>query len=630
MLHGEKKTMPRGVVFGVIVFFLFVLCGLSHSAGQDNAQRVLPLTGKGTRGNRIQVEIVNAGSMRPLRHEGRMLHRLLGDVVLRHDQAYMRCDSAHVDQVYNTFNAYGHVRIESEEIIIKGDSLYYEGNEGTGRIVGRRVILHDTVENARLYSNQLFFDTQRHNAHYLTWGLILMKQGELRSRRGYYDWESKVASVSHAVSYRGDSIEAYGDSLQYQQQYERLYFYGPTRLYKDTRMGYGGKGWYDERTDQLEISRDAYVSNGSYRLLSDWLYVDDRDKSIDAKGHVLMEDSVGMNRIYTPRLRYWDRADSGRTEGATLLLSLDTIYSNTPGHGLTPLGDSNTTTQWYRLDTTMMFSHYMIVWNTPYTYLDSVDGHVVEQMDTLLQVKTFGEVKVHRNDIQMIADTLYYHGVDSTISLLRTPFPLFWTEDLQAQAQKIVGFMGKETLDSAHLIERVIVGNPDKDTGKYNQLGGGYMRAYFQDGHIEKVHMREDTQLIFFIRDSIDLIGVNRVESPRLQITFEDGSIAGVTFYEKPRSLILPLLDAQKEDKWLFGFSWHYTLRPQYRELLIPTWLKSFDLHSDVRKQVAKYRAVEGLRLVEMARQTASSELDTLAQEEEDDTYIEEPIKRTK
>ena len=70
----------------------------------------------------VEVEILNAHEMRPRRVGSTTVFRLLGEVRLRHGEAVMVCDSAHVDQAANTFDAFGHVRIRSKDLRISGDT----------------------------------------------------------------------------------------------------------------------------------------------------------------------------------------------------------------------------------------------------------------------------------------------------------------------------------------------------------------------------------------------------------------------------------------------------------------------------------------------------------------------------
>ena len=64
---------------------------------------------------------------------------LVGNVVLRHDDVFLYCDSAHMNQQTNSFKAFGHVKIE------QGDSLWSIAEE----------YCTDAYEDTREYVDEL-------------------------------------------------------------------------------------------------------------------------------------------------------------------------------------------------------------------------------------------------------------------------------------------------------------------------------------------------------------------------------------------------------------------------------------------------------------------------------------------
>lgn len=78
---------------------------------------------------RRQVIIDHAGEMRNLKKDGREVRRLIGDVIMRHEDITMKCDSAYEYVGENRFDAYGRVVIVQEDSRLYGDSLHYDGNK---------------------------------------------------------------------------------------------------------------------------------------------------------------------------------------------------------------------------------------------------------------------------------------------------------------------------------------------------------------------------------------------------------------------------------------------------------------------------------------------------------------------
>ena len=60
---------------------------------------------------------------------------LVGNVVLRHDDVFLYCDSAHMNQQTNSFKAFGHVKIEQgDSLEIYSKRLNYDGNTKIGHL----------------------------------------------------------------------------------------------------------------------------------------------------------------------------------------------------------------------------------------------------------------------------------------------------------------------------------------------------------------------------------------------------------------------------------------------------------------------------------------------------------------
>lgn len=600
----------------------------------------------------VEVRIVQAEEMRPMAQGGATVFRLLRNVVLQHDSAIMRCDSAHVDQQANTFDAYGHVRIRSQELRIQGETLYYDGNTGKGRIVGSPVVLRDTVQKSTLWSDELFFNTRENTAEYHVWGRIRSGKNVMESSRGHYASRGKIATVWRAVTFRGEKVDAYTDSLIYHQLTERAYFWGPTRLYETHRMAYGLQGWYDQRNDELEIQREVMADDGAQRIFADWFYGNKRKAFVEAKGRVVLEDSLSRNRLYTQHLRYWHDTQLAiadewpmvfalDTSGAvhdTLTLRADTLRTWREVRRVAQVdtteliaglraNDSTSTTDGHRAARTRSrgemplpngargavssMSPEELANNSPSTANDrtstqhrqgaqGLEG--TERRDTLWRndtvhfAKGIGRVRAYKRNAQLIADTAYFSGVDSTVTLSRAPFPYLWSDSSQASAQTIVAYVGKNKLDSVHLNARAIVAMR-QDSVHFDQVGAEQIRSHFHQGALRVVHAAGDARMVYYMVDGNEMVGINRVECPDFRALVENNQPYEVTFYHSPKSSMLPLRETSIEDRQLYGFEWREDLRPQGRGDVVPTWLTDFDYYVPVRERALGYRKIERVTL---------------------------------
>ncbi len=498
----------------------------------------------------IDVQIKHAQSMRPLTQGEVTIHRLLGDVVLAHDSAVMFCDSAYVYPESNSFDAFGRVRIRNGSMRIRGDEMHYDGDTGQGAMAGKEVVLHDTIKEATLYSDRLFFDTQTNQAWYTTWGHLYTADSDLKSTRGYYYSDSHTAVVSVGVEFHSQEIDALSDSLLYDRIEERCYFWGRTFVYHEEGVAMGDEGWFDRVSGQGEFRRNVALDHGSERIFADWLYLDREMKFADAKGHVVMEDSLGYNRLYSQRVRYWNDPRRGLADEAPMLWSVDTASE--------------------ARDTLMVRANQFVAWQAPRT-------HPTGELDTITYARAEGDVRLFRRDMQLVADSLYYNGLDSTAKAWREPYPYLWNEDSQVSSRFITAYLS-EDLDSVHFEERVLIASQDEGE-HYNQIAGQNMWVYFRDSDVHKVDIRGDGDVIFFMYDKAELIGVNRIKSPHFTIAVQDRKPQQIVFYESPHSRILPIRDAVKEDMRMYGFEWKADLRPQGPGDILPAWLSDLDFY---------------------------------------------------
>lgn len=505
----------------------------------------------------IDIRIVYAKSMRPLQRGDTTIHRLLGEVALAHDSAVMFCDSAYVFPETNTFDAFGRVRIKNGAMRIRGDEMHYDGDTGKGRMLGQRVVLIDSAQDAKLYSDQLFFDTQTNEAWYTTWGHLYSGESDLKSSRGYYYSDTHVAVVAGNVVFHSDEVDALADSLQYNRREERCYFWKRATVFQKESTAISQEGWFDRVSGLGEFRGEVDMDRGSERLFADWIYVDREMKFIDAQGHVAMEDSLGYNRIYSQRVRYWNDPRRGIADNEPMLWTLDTTSAQT--------------------DTLYMRANQFVGWQVP---RDTVGI----KPDTLTFGRAEGAVRLFRNDLQLIADTVYYNGTDSTVLAWRKPYPYLWGNESQVSAKLITGYLSQQ-IDSLHFQDKVIVAS-QVDSLHFNQMSGRDMWAYFSNSEVYRIDVKGDGDVIFYMDDDGQLIGINRIKSPHFVVHVKNREPKKVVFYQNPHSNMLPIQDATVEDQKIFGFEWREDLRPIAPKDIIPSWLNDIDFYRARKKEL--------------------------------------------
>ena len=517
----------------------------------------------------VDVSIKRARSMKPLQVGAQTVHRLLGDVLLEHDGAQMRCDSAYLFQESNTFRAYGHVLILSKGLRIVGDSLHYEGDLGTGRIFGKNVELRDTVQNYTLWSDILDYDTRANSVRFSTWGRMRSEKNEIESLCGEYLANQSLSILSGEVRFQGEELRSYSDTLEYNSNAGMLYLWGNIRMYRMDQVGLSNKGWYNLNSKESELRGNVAFRDKGEHFFANTLFINGEKRTLEATGQVLLEDSVRQDRMYSEHLFYWSEPRRVLSDRSPMLYRVDSVGIKTD-------------TLYLRAECFEVKSEAL---------LRVKNGEQVQ--DTVYHIWALNKVRSYRNDFQIACDTLYFNGRDSIFTLHGSPYPYLWNDKSQISAEHITGYLSNNVVDSMYFLDKVFVGIEDQDS-YYNQMTGLEMRAYLAENKLRLVFMDGEGDVIFFMRDEGELVGVNRIKSAQYKIAFTDNEASEATFYAATESVMLPFSETQQEDRELYGFQWRADLKPKSKVDIIPSWLHDLNFHATLRTRIDACYVEEG------------------------------------
>ena len=168
-----------------LVRFLFLVTFLSACLGsyaQTQAKK---------KEKPAEIELIHADKFTVDKNTPKGASKLVGNVELRHQEAFMFCDSAYLHD-NNSLDAFGNVKIEEgDSLIMTGDSLFYDGNLKLARVRGRV-----RIDDKASILTTPFLDYYRETsmAHYYGGGVIDSEKEKthLISKIGYYYSESKL------------------------------------------------------------------------------------------------------------------------------------------------------------------------------------------------------------------------------------------------------------------------------------------------------------------------------------------------------------------------------------------------------------------------------------------------------
>lgn len=468
-----------------------------------------------------KIEIISAKSMEYDEKIGNRAMRLIGDVVLKHDDAYMYCDSGYLYRETNSFKAFDNVRIvQGDSLLLTGSTLDYFGDNKLAEMRDSVVLKH---YNSYLETDSLNYDRNKNVGYYFGWGEIFDVENHLVSKRGYYYTNDKDYVAVDSVILVNPQYKMYSDTLKYNTETEIAFFFGPTNIISDSNFIYCENGFYDTRKDISAFSENAYLINGEQTLKGDSLFYDRNKRMGEAFINVSVIDTV-ENLI---------------AQGNYAL------YFEAPQHAM--LIDSVLVT--YVTDEDSIFMNA----DTVLIDIDTADNKLI---------RAYKHVQVFKLDAQARCDSLVYNSADSISEMFGNP--IIWAEGNQLTSEKMeLHFVDGK---AHHILMKgyAFIVTPE-DTVHYSQVKGRKLIAYFRENDIYKIDIFNDSQTLYYVRDeeTEDLIGLNKVICNDMVVYRNDKKVEKIMFYDKPDGNLTPMEQISPENSFLKDFRWLDEYRPK-------------------------------------------------------------------
>lgn len=471
-----------------------------------------------------RVKIIKADQLRFERRSGQDIRRLIGDVVLEHDGVLMYCDSAHMQEASNSFEAFSRVRINSgDTLFLYGNYLRYNGNTRIAEIFYNVRLVDD---NLVLTTEQLNYNRNTGIAYYERDGKITDPDNTLTSRSGYYMTEEKRSHFRKDVVLVNPDYVMRSDTLVYHTETQVSMFFGPTTIEAEETFIYCENGWYDTKNDNARFSRNAYIVSGEHNISGDSLYYERPNESARAFNNVVIVDTAqnvvlrGNYGEYYKFLGYTFMTDKPE---AIFISDADSLFF----------------------------------------HADTIRA-VFTQDQEIETVKAYYKVRYFREDLQGACDSLIYKMSDSLIVMYRNP--VIWTGENQLTADSIHIRTDGEAVKYMTLFNSAFMVNRS-DSLQFNQVKGRNMTGYFNDGRLDYIVVTGNAQTIYYVKEEDgNLIGINQAEASRMRIELEENKIRRIYYFESPGGTMFPEKELTATQRNLQGFNWLDLIRPKSRE----------------------------------------------------------------
>ena len=499
------------------IFCLFFICFSAFGLIQQNPQK----KSSSKTPEKITLEYADTLSFR--KAVNAEVHVAHGNVVFKHDSAYLYCDSAYLYNYSNILEAFSNVRMEQgDSIFIYGDYLIYEGNKNLAKM---RYNVRMENGDVTLFTDSLNYDRNVNIGYYLSGGMIVDSLNELTSVYGQYSPDTKLAHFKKNVKLVNPQFVLTSDTLKYATETKIATILGPSIIESDSGVIYSKLGWYNTLNDESMLYKRSLVYNKekTQSITADSLFYNRKNRFCEAFGNMFLNDTV-QKVILTGNYGYYD-------EIKNFAFATDSAQM---------MNYSQTDTLYLHADTLMM-----------------------QTIGKEREMKAFHSVRIFKTDMQGVCDSLQFNTKDSTLRMYKEP--VLWNTVYQMTGDTIVMFFNDSTIDRTHVINYAF-STEKVDSTYYNQLKGKNMKIYFTEGEVRLVDVSGNVETIYYLLENDgSFIGLNKTESSYLTMQIKDRKPERTVWKPASKGETIPLPDLTPEIKFLKGFIDFEYLRPTDR-----------------------------------------------------------------
>lgn len=459
---------------------------------------------------------------------------LRGNVRFRHENALLYCDSAYFNDLENSFDAFGKIKmVQGDTLFIYGDYLNYNGNTKLARL---REHVKMVNRNTILTTDSMNYDRGANLAYYYTGGKIVDGVNVLTSTWGQYSPTTRQALFKQDVKMTNPDFKMTTDTLKYNTKTAIADIVSDSHIrYKEETNIYSKKGWYDTSKERMMLlNRSLVEQNDGKTLVGDTIFYDKKAKYSEAFSKVELNDPKQKNSLYGNFVSYNENKKYGLATDSALFID------------------------WSNKDSLFLSA------DTLFNFKDS----------TYDVIKAHKNVRFFRNDLQGMCDSLLYSSRDSIMHL--DALPVIWSDNNQMKGEKITAYTKNQKVEKVLIEQAAIV--IQKDTlDYYNQLSGKEIIAYVDSGQLKKVNVNGNAETIYFPKDekTKESIGVNKTISSYVTVYMKDKKVQRIVLTTASSGSMYPLADMSENDIYLSNFYWYEKERPEKMEDVFQKYVRT-------------------------------------------------------
>ncbi|MBR5856986.1 MAG: hypothetical protein IKY70_06915 [Bacteroidales bacterium] len=571
------------------------------------------------------VRLVEARSANIEEINGVSYRKVIGNARFLHNNTYLLCDTAYWNVNENVIKAIGNVQVIQENTFLTSDKIDYIIDENLAKFRGTLVELYDKEGNV-LRTNYLDYNTRDSIGTFFNGGVMRGSAGNIiESNEGWYFAYEKLFSFEDNVQMFTDSVFIKTNKLEYSTVDNKAFFGKGTTAWQEDNMLTTNNGEFDRQNNIFHFKKDSYILTKKQELWADTLFYFRNTGNADLYGNIQILDTEQSAYAFADRATFSQTpfevtltkepsvAMYGVENGVrdTLFLAADTlkyyhirfcdIDSSVVEQAKSRVELSNTDpmiaieseSQQKRVDK-KQFSNFItpkknrtdsletssdlsgITSDSLVVLKDSLvagadslslgrDSLEIKQLDTtaVAFIDAWHNVKVFRNDLQALCDSLVYTGLDSMARMYVNP--VMWSElRHQFTSDSMQLIIKNNTLSKANLLSNAFIASQE-DTLHYNQIKGTEMVAYFRDSDLYRFDALGGASMIFYLREDSLVTMMNQKEGKIISARLKNREIERIKYIESLKNDAYPVFNLPIENQRLKGFNWRGDERPSNR-----------------------------------------------------------------
>jgi lipopolysaccharide export system protein LptA len=466
---------------------------------------------------------------------------LSGKVRMNHDGAIITCNKAYFFQKENYLKAFGEVQIvQGDTLYLNSDYAEYNGNIKQAFATGNPVLRSPDMN---LKTDTINFDRNKQEAFYRNYGVIVDKDNTLKSKSGKYYAKEKKFQFLTAVTVSNPKYIIKSNHLDYYNNSGHAYLFGPSTITGKDNFIYTEKGFYNSKKNVGHFLRKSYIKYKDRLIEGDSLYYDRKIEFASATNNVKITDSINKGIIKGHYAEMYKQKDSmfvTKHAVAINLVEKDSLYI----HG-----------------------KILMVTGKPENRI----------------IRAFNNARFYKTDMSGKCDSIHSSTKLALTKLIKNP--VIWNGENQMTGNEIhlIGNNRTEKLDSLKVLNNAFIISKDSLGTGYNQVKGLNLYGKFKDNKLYEVDIVKNTEAIYYAYDKLELIGIEKKLSSRINMQLEDNKIRTLTSFKNIESTTYPEKDFPENVRKLRGFIWRGDERIMSKEDIFPK--EEIELDEKIKKK---------------------------------------------